>query len=90
MFSMFDGHGGAIAADFSSSNMAEHINYWLERGETDLKVVLRKAFIGLNNSFAKHLYDNFVGMCEIVLFRCGNIWVLVFEVLSHGRISVTV
>ena len=61
MFAMFDGHAGPLAADFTCSNMADHINYWLERGETDLKVVLHKAFVALNNAFTRLLYNNYVG-----------------------------
>ena len=61
MFAMFDGHAGALAADFTCNNMADHIDFYLERGETDLKVVLHKSFVALNNSFTKLLYNNYVG-----------------------------
>ncbi len=61
MFAIFDGHGGPLAADFTCSNVADHLRFWLERGETDLEKVIRKSFIALNNSFTRHLYYNYIG-----------------------------
>ena len=62
MFAVFDGHGGPIAANYTSEYITRHIKFWLERGEKDLQKVLKKAFVEVNNAFTRHLYYNYVGM----------------------------
>ncbi|XP_014662246.1 PREDICTED: protein phosphatase 1K, mitochondrial-like [Priapulus caudatus] len=54
-FAVFDGHGGSHAADFAYTTLEDHVLFWLERGERDLGVVLRRAFVGVNNSFARRV-----------------------------------
>ncbi|KAI7688199.1 Protein phosphatase 1K [Sarcoptes scabiei] len=53
-FAIFDGHGGSSCASFCNEHMPRYINFWLERGETNLEIVLQNAFIEVNNAFARH------------------------------------
>ena len=59
MFAVFDGHGGSLAVDYCQAHMSEHLSYWLDRGEGDLQEVLKLAFMDINNSFSRFLYNNF-------------------------------
>ena len=53
-FGIYDGHGGALAADYASEEMEEHLRFWM-RKEKDLSTVLNNAFIDLNNVFTRHV-----------------------------------
>lgn len=57
-FAVFDGHGGSTAVDFVHKNLEHHLNFWLARTK-DLKVVLKRSFIDVNNLLARHItfYD---------------------------------
>ncbi|XP_054156164.1 protein phosphatase 1K, mitochondrial-like [Oppia nitens] len=60
-FAVFDGHGGQACVQYCNENMINHIKYWLERQEKDLQLILEKAFIEVNNSFARFVtYNPFV------------------------------
>ncbi|XP_013779589.1 protein phosphatase 1K, mitochondrial-like [Limulus polyphemus] len=59
-FAVFDGHGGTTCADFCSQHMEQHILHWLSRNSMDLESVLQKAFIEVNNAFAR----NVIFMCS--------------------------
>lgn len=67
MFAIFDGHGGALAADYTSSHMGEYILGHLERKEKDLVGILHKSFVEVNAAFAKYLYHNYVGELNIFI-----------------------
>ncbi|XP_027196240.2 protein phosphatase Mn(2+)-dependent 1K-like [Dermatophagoides pteronyssinus] len=54
-FAIFDGHGGDICARFCNEHLPEHIKFWIERGETNLEIVLQNAFTEVNNSFARYI-----------------------------------
>ncbi|XP_071150705.1 protein phosphatase 1K, mitochondrial-like [Mytilus edulis] len=54
-FAVFDGHGGSVVSDFVSKVLTDHIKFWLLR-ETDLCLVLKQAFIDVNNMLARHSY----------------------------------
>ncbi|KAI2796703.1 Protein phosphatase 1K, mitochondrial [Blomia tropicalis] len=54
-FSVFDGHGGDLCARFCNENLPKCINYWLERNEHDLEIVLQNAFTDVNNAFARYI-----------------------------------
>ena len=60
MFGIFDGHGGCEAADYVVNHLADHIIHWLENGETDLLVALRRSFIDVNNGFTRLLHHHHV------------------------------
>ena len=64
MVSIFDGHGGSMAANFTWQHMAEHIVYWLDSGVTDLQLVLKKAFSDLNEAFTRFATQNYKGQLE--------------------------
>ncbi|XP_033643810.1 protein phosphatase 1K, mitochondrial-like [Asterias rubens] len=78
-FGIFDGHGGAVAADYACLHMDKHINYWLAK-EHDLQVVLTRAFEDLENRFARHLHielkdpvmENTGTTATVGLLRNGN------------------
>ncbi|XP_033110125.1 protein phosphatase 1K, mitochondrial-like [Anneissia japonica] len=81
-FGIFDGHGGTLAADYTHNNLEHHIAYWLSR-EPDLQVVLRNAYIDLNNKFMRHLIlesenpsSNSGTTATVGLLRNGNELVL--------------
>lgn len=59
---MFDGHGGPVCAQYCNQNMVKHIKYWLERGEKDLQIILENSFIEVNNSFARYITYNPLGI----------------------------
>lgn len=58
MFAIFDGHGGSLCAQFCQNYMEEFILYRLRSGEEDLREVLEKSFIDINNVFAHFLTFN--------------------------------
>ncbi|XP_038060697.1 protein phosphatase 1K, mitochondrial-like [Patiria miniata] len=78
-FGIFDGHGGATAADYASCNLEHHIGYWLWN-EYDLQVVLKRSFEDLENRFARHLHmdirdpalENSGTTATVCLLRNGN------------------
>ncbi|XP_041374901.1 protein phosphatase 1K, mitochondrial-like [Gigantopelta aegis] len=53
-FAMFDGHGGAFAADFVSEYLHEYIANWLWK-TTNLTDVLKFSFQDINNVMTRHL-----------------------------------
>ncbi|XP_062871858.1 protein phosphatase 1K, mitochondrial [Trichomycterus rosablanca] len=53
-FALFDGHGGAQAADFCFANMERYIRKGL-KDEEDLEQVLIKAFLQVDAALASHL-----------------------------------
>ncbi|XP_074653345.1 protein phosphatase 1K, mitochondrial-like [Tubulanus polymorphus] len=58
-FAMFDGHGGAIAADFACDFLEDHIKFWM-RDESNLLTVLKQSFIDLNNKLSRHMYYDYI------------------------------
>jgi hypothetical protein len=60
MFGIFDGHGGQEAVDYVVDHLPGHVAYWLENGETDLTVILRRSFLDVNNGFTRLLYHHHV------------------------------
>ncbi|XP_076830892.1 protein phosphatase Mn(2+)-dependent 1K isoform X2 [Brachyhypopomus gauderio] len=54
-FAVFDGHGGAQAADFCHKYMEGHIKDLLTEGDS-LEVVLTKAFLSVDKALARHLH----------------------------------
>lgn len=54
-FAVFDGHGGAEAADFCEKYMKKFIKDLLEEDD-NLESVLTKAFLEVDKAFAKHLH----------------------------------
>ncbi|KAG1661823.1 Protein phosphatase 1K, mitochondrial [Nymphon striatum] len=52
-FSIFDGHGGSGCSEFCSRRLDHHIKNQLERGETSLESVVKKAFQDVNDSFRR-------------------------------------
>ncbi|XP_060729044.1 protein phosphatase 1K, mitochondrial [Tachysurus vachellii] len=54
-FAVFDGHGGAQAADFCHKYMEQHIKELVEK-EDNLEVVLTNAFLNVDKELAKHLH----------------------------------
>ena len=61
MVAVFDGHAGDVASTYVCNSLVNHIQFWLERGETKLTNVLHKSFIDVNNAFTKYLYHNHIG-----------------------------
>jgi len=53
-FGLFDGHGGAYAADFMTEQMSRHLRFWLSQ-TSDLTLVLQNAFCDAQNLLARHL-----------------------------------
>ncbi|XP_022087933.1 protein phosphatase 1K, mitochondrial-like [Acanthaster planci] len=78
-FGIYDGHGGAVAADFASYSLEHHVAYWLTK-EHDLQVVLRQSFVDLENQFARYLHmelqdpalENSGTTATVCLLRNGN------------------
>ncbi|TRY56202.1 hypothetical protein DNTS_002549 [Danionella cerebrum] len=54
-FAVFDGHGGAAAAEFCHKNMEKHIKEIAEE-ENNLEFVLSKAFLEVDKALATHLH----------------------------------
>ncbi|KAL1281879.1 hypothetical protein QQF64_000682 [Cirrhinus molitorella] len=52
---VFDGHGGAEAAEFCHKNMEKHIKDIAEE-EDNLELVLTKAFLEVDKALARHLH----------------------------------
>lgn len=57
-FAIFDGHAGSLCAQFCQNYMEDFILYCLRNGERDLREVLEKSFIDINNVFAHFLTVN--------------------------------
>uniref|UniRef100_T1IXQ3 protein-serine/threonine phosphatase n=1 Tax=Strigamia maritima TaxID=126957 RepID=T1IXQ3_STRMM len=55
---VFDGHGGNDCADFCSERLQDHICFWLNRGETDLKTILFTSFVEVNNAYSRFVTYN--------------------------------
>ncbi|XP_069486626.1 protein phosphatase Mn(2+)-dependent 1K [Ambystoma mexicanum] len=53
-FAVFDGHGGAAAADFCDQYMKEYIGKFMTQ-EKNLEKVLTKSFLEMDKAFARHL-----------------------------------
>ena len=60
LFSIFDGHGGSLAADIVSEHVVDHVKFWLKKQDC-LEAVLRHTFLDLNNLFSMHLHHNCPG-----------------------------
>ncbi|XP_062852317.1 protein phosphatase 1K, mitochondrial [Trichomycterus rosablanca] len=54
-FAVFDGHGGAEAADFCHKYMEQHIKDLVTK-EDNLEQVLSKAFLNVDKALARHLH----------------------------------
>ncbi|XP_050969015.1 protein phosphatase 1K, mitochondrial [Labeo rohita] len=54
-FAVFDGHGGAEAAEFCHKSMEKHIKDIAEE-EDNLELVLTKAFLEVDKALARHLH----------------------------------
>ncbi|XP_030420725.1 protein phosphatase 1K, mitochondrial isoform X2 [Gopherus evgoodei] len=54
-FAVYDGHGGAAAADFCAKYMEKYIQEFLSQ-EKNLETVLTKAFLEIDNAFARHAH----------------------------------
>lgn len=65
-FAVYDGHGGALCAEYCRLHMEEFIKYHLERQEKDLHVILENSFIELNNAFARYIAYNWPGSEEAI------------------------
>ncbi|KFZ56427.1 hypothetical protein N321_09519 [Antrostomus carolinensis] len=52
-FAVYDGHGGAAAADFCDKNMEKYIKEFLAQ-EENLESVLNKAFLEINKAYERH------------------------------------
>ena len=61
LYGIFDGHGGHIAAEYVQNHLTDHITQCVDSGETELTVILEKAFVEVNKAFTKYLHTNFVG-----------------------------
>lgn len=61
MFAIYDGHGGALAAEYVKENMVKHIMVGLEKDDRDLMEVLRSSFLDVHNAFARFVYHNYAG-----------------------------
>ncbi|KAM8938920.1 protein phosphatase Mn(2+)-dependent 1K [Pelodytes ibericus] len=54
-FAVYDGHGGAAAADFCNRFMEKYIKDFFTQ-ENDMEKVLTKAFIEIDKAFARHAH----------------------------------
>ncbi|KFQ82982.1 hypothetical protein N335_08027 [Phaethon lepturus] len=54
-FAVYDGHGGAAAADFCDKYMEKYIKEFLAQ-EENLENVLNKAFLEINNAYERHAH----------------------------------
>ncbi|XP_048855818.1 protein phosphatase 1K, mitochondrial isoform X1 [Brienomyrus brachyistius] len=54
-FAVFDGHGGAEAADFCHKYMEMHVKDLVAK-EENLEMVLSRAFVEVNKALARHLH----------------------------------
>ncbi|NXH18504.1 PPM1K phosphatase, partial [Bucco capensis] len=52
-FAVYDGHGGAAAADFCEKHMEKYIKEYLAE-EVNLENVLRRAFLEINKAYERH------------------------------------
>ncbi|XP_072261616.1 protein phosphatase Mn(2+)-dependent 1K [Pyxicephalus adspersus] len=66
-FAVYDGHGGAGAADFCNRFMAKKIKEFLKE-EEDLEKVLTKAFLEIDKAFARHAHLS----VDATLLNCGT------------------
>ncbi|XP_071609767.1 protein phosphatase Mn(2+)-dependent 1K isoform X1 [Heliangelus exortis] len=56
-FAVYDGHGGAAAADFCNKYMEKYIKEFLAQ-EENLENVLNKAFLEIHNAYEKHVHQS--------------------------------
>jgi len=61
MFGIFDGHGSDLASQYAQDHFQDHVAFWIERGERNLEVVLKNAFVDLNNMFTRSQYKKQIG-----------------------------
>ncbi|XP_029453810.1 protein phosphatase 1K, mitochondrial [Rhinatrema bivittatum] len=54
-FAVYDGHGGAAAADFCNKLMEKYIEDMISQ-EQNLETVLTKAFLEIDQAFARHVH----------------------------------
>ncbi|KAK7501384.1 hypothetical protein BaRGS_00007509 [Batillaria attramentaria] len=57
---IFDGHGSSFAADYVMEYLEHHMTYWLSQTK-NLRTVLHKSFIDVNNVMTRHLAHYFIG-----------------------------
>ncbi|CAI9559069.1 unnamed protein product [Staurois parvus] len=66
-FAVYDGHGGAGAADFCDRFMAQYIKEILKQ-EEDMEKVLTKAFLEIDKAFARQAHLS----VDATLLNCGT------------------
>ncbi|NP_001085111.1 protein phosphatase 1K, mitochondrial isoform X1 [Xenopus laevis] len=66
-FAVYDGHGGASAAEFCDRFMEDYIKEFLVE-EHDMEKVLVKAFLEINKAFARHAHLS----VDASLLTCGT------------------
>ncbi|XP_072050793.1 protein phosphatase Mn(2+)-dependent 1K-like isoform X2 [Amphiura filiformis] len=78
LFGLFDGHAGALAADFTVEHLCDLIQTEI-KGEHDLQKVLSKAFVEVNKMLAWHVAElkdpkiaNTGTTATVCLLRNGN------------------
>ncbi|KAK3554358.1 hypothetical protein QTP70_022584 [Hemibagrus guttatus] len=81
-FAVFDGHGGAQAADFCHKYMEQHIRELVAK-EGNLEVVLTNAFLNVDKELAKHLQCSADGR----IFLISSWFYLTAEVMVRKRIK---
>jgi len=53
MFGIFDGHGGTAAVDYVVKHLPGHVKRLLDEDGDDLKTVLHKAYLNVNDGFTE-------------------------------------
>ncbi|KAM9330078.1 protein phosphatase Mn(2+)-dependent 1K [Gastrophryne carolinensis] len=66
-FAVYDGHGGAGAADFCDRFMAKYIKDLLQQ-EDDMEKVLTTAFLEIDKAFSRHAHIS----VDATLLNCGT------------------
>lgn len=68
MLSIYDGHGGLMAAEFARDHMSEALLENIKKYDNNLEDALRHSFIKVNNLFTKYLQNNYRGWSHLLLF----------------------
>ncbi|XP_053317591.1 protein phosphatase 1K, mitochondrial [Spea bombifrons] len=66
-FAVYDGHGGAAAADYCDRFMAKYIKDFLSQ-ENDMEKALSRAFLEIDKAFARHAHLS----VDASLLNCGT------------------
>ncbi|XP_040181679.1 protein phosphatase 1K, mitochondrial [Rana temporaria] len=66
-FAVYDGHGGAGAADFCNRFMTQYIKEFLKQ-EEDMEKVLTKAFLAIDKAFERQAHQS----VDATLLSCGT------------------